>query len=431
VLAQVASSSAKATDRDPLEISYGWSDNKDERAAVEEAVERMKQPPASEHAPKLTIVLSTSSKYDEGALHAALRKRLDSSTKIWGMTTPDRGLLTPAGRHLGISMMGVYASEMRVGVGQALLRDWKDNSLYHDVGKEAIKAALKDAGFAAGAPKPKIVLFAGLAFLTDNEIFRGIEEVIGRDIPIVGANPVGDDEWEIAGGSGYSTEAVKKNVITVAAIWAERRIGVAYGYGYRKTEFKGIATRSDAEKRILYEINRRPAADVYNEWVGGTLDANLIKNGGQIPFGVFAGNPFGKPIGDNPEDYVMLAPLRLNPDKSIFMSHEGIETGKEISVYKLDNDDVIVKPAIVATLAMAQGGVSRDELAGSFMLYCDAPFAGGKASLDGIVGPYYKRTNKPFIGFFASGEAGFSARGGNRTLAYSTISLVFGRSRLD
>jgi hypothetical protein len=170
---------------------------------------------------------------------------------------------------------------------------------------------------------------------------------------------------------------------------------------------------------------------VYNEWVGGALDKGLLAKGGQIPFEVFAGNPFGKAIGDNPEDYIMLAPLRLNPDKSIFMSHEGIEQGKEITVYKLFNDDIVVKPAIVATLAMAQGGVAPEDLAGSFMLYCDAPFAGGKASLDGIVGPYYKRTRKPFIGFFASGEAGYSARGGNRTLAYSTVSVVFGKRRVD
>ena len=59
----------------------------------------------------------------------------------------------------------------------------------------------------------------------------------------------------------------------------------------------------------------------------------------------------------------MLAPLKLNPDKSIFVSHEGVEEGKQISVYKLDNEDVVFKLAIVATIAMARGGISPEDLA--------------------------------------------------------------------
>jgi hypothetical protein len=85
---------------------------------------------------------------------------------------------------------------------------------------------------------------------------------------------------------------------------------------------------------------------------------------------------------------------------------------------------------MVATLAMAQGGVSQSDLAGSLMLYCDAPFTGGVASPNDIIPSYSVRTgHKPFLGFFASGEVGYSLRGGNRTLAYSTVSLVFGKTR--
>jgi hypothetical protein len=414
--------------QDALEMEAGWSDKKDEGAAVREAVDRMNSASPSKRAPKLAIVLSSGTKYDEQAVHAALKTALDPSTKLWGMTVTERGLLTPAGRHLGVSLMGIYASEMKVGVGQVALPDWQAYDHYQDVGKEVITAALKDAGQGAGGPKPKFVLFAGLNLVTDTKILRGIESVIGADVPIIGGNAA-EGTWDMAGGKGYTNEGVKGSVITVAAVWADRKIGVAYGYGYKKTEHQGIVTKSDVEKRIVYEIDRRPAVDVYNEWVGGTL-SELTKKGGPIPFEVFSQYPISKPISDKPDDYVLIAPLRFNPDKSIFVTHEGVEQGKELTVYKLDNEDVVVKPAVVATLAMAQGGVSPADLAGSFMLYCDAPFAGANASPDGIVGPYYHRAHQPFIGFFATGEMGYSTRGGNRTLSYSTVSLVFGKTRV-
>ena len=179
----------------------------------------MKETSSSKHIPKLAIVLSTGTKYSEPAVHAALKRRLDPSTKIWGMATTERGLLTPAGRHLDVSTMGIYAPEMKVGIGQMPIGDWKDYGSYRDVGRRVILAALKDAGYVAGGPKPAVVLFAGLNLLTDTKIFRGIEEVIGKDVPIIGGNSV-EDTWEMAGGWGYSTGGVSKSVITVAAIWA-------------------------------------------------------------------------------------------------------------------------------------------------------------------------------------------------------------------
>ena len=44
------------------------------------------------------------------------------------------------------------------------------------------------------------------------------------------------------------------------------------------------------------------------------------------------------------------------------------------------------------------------------MLYCDAPFAGGKAVMDSVPGPYFKRTHKPFLGFFALASRLFTSR---------------------
>ena len=62
---------------------------------------------------------------------------------------------------------------------------------------------------------------------------------------------------------------------------------------------KGVVTKSDTENRIIYQIDGKPAAEVYNEWVGGSI-ATLMKKGGPIPFEIFSEYPFAKPIGDNP-----------------------------------------------------------------------------------------------------------------------------------
>lgn len=410
-----------------LITSYGWSTKPAESDAVNEAITMM-QNKFGATIPKLVLVVSVSSKYDEKKIFTSLKSVLDPATKIWGLASSDNGHIVPDSLHTGISVMGFHAPEMVVGIGTATMDDWQDFAAYPEIGKTAINNAIKDAGKTAADDPPAFIIFGGLNLVTDTHIFNGIEEIVGKNVPIIGGNSVDEDLWTVGKGSTYSSEGSHAGKISIAAVWMNRKVGLSYGYGYKKTEHKGIATKSDFESRVLFEIDNRPAADVYNEWVDGKITELIEQGGGPIDFNVFAKNPFSKVVGESPSDYVMIAPLAINPDKSIFMTHEGIEEGKEITVYELDPDDIVVKPAMMATIAMARGRISKDEIAGALSIYCDAPFLVFKGDLGQIIPNLNNKiNNQPYIGFFASGEIGYQPQTGNRCLAYSSVVMVFGK----
>lgn len=58
-----------------------------------------------------------------------------------------------------------------------------------------------------------------------------------------------------------------------------RRISGGFVSGYLPSEHRGVVTR--AEGRVIHEIDRKPAAEVYNQWTNGAI-ATKLGTGGRI-----------------------------------------------------------------------------------------------------------------------------------------------------
>ncbi|MFH0856167.1 MAG: FIST N-terminal domain-containing protein [Candidatus Omnitrophota bacterium] len=415
----------------PMKISYGWSVNPNEAAAVDEAVKMMKQGLVPEP-PKFVAVFTTGGKYNERKVLALLRAKLASQTRIWGLNSDLAGIAVPEGIHSGLTVAGFYSPSMTVGVGGAKLK-WQDLNSYRRVGREAILEAIKNAGKTAKGP-PNIILFAGLNLVTDTEICRGIEEITGV-VPIWGGN-AGQEVKDAPAGDGwcYSNSRVSTGFISVAAIWIDSKVGVAYGYGYSgKTEFKGLVNKADPKKRIIYEIDHRPAADVYNEWTGGKITGIIKAGGGNVPLSVNGRYGLKKPVKKGSSDYVLVGFPVVYPDKSVFVTHEGVEEGTELSLSEFsDKRDLLNKPAIIATIARNRGNIPKGNIAGALFLYCYAQLYVVK-EYNYDINPAFSLLSKslkgaPFSGFFAGGEIGHSPQGGNRMMSFSASVAVFGEN---
>jgi hypothetical protein len=168
----------------------------------------------------------------------------------------------PAGRcllwggyHIGKSgslvLLAVASSRVTFGVGGASLE--KGNSA-RETGTKAILEAIQNAG-KKRQDKPKLVLMTA-APGKEEEILLGVEDVIGKEVPIFGGSAGDNDQsgkWkEFANGEVYG------DGVALTAVYTDLKVGWEFESGYLRTERSGIATI--VKRRIIYDIDHKPAA---------------------------------------------------------------------------------------------------------------------------------------------------------------------------
>ncbi len=252
-------------------VGYGWSTKDNPKEAVQEAVSMIGKE-LGEKSPDYVILFSTVG-YDSDTVLKEVKSLLPN-TQIYGGTSLS-GVLTKDGFHVGnkdsLSLLAVSSQEIKFGVGGANIDSFTSA---REAGKEAIKSAIKNAQ--KEGELPKVVLITA-APGNEEDILLGIEDVIGKDIPIVGGSSGDNDltgKWK-----QFANDKIYSNGISLTAVFTDLKVGFAYEIGYLTTKNKGIIT--NATGRIIYEIDNKPAAEVYNEWTHGLISDNL-KSGGEI-----------------------------------------------------------------------------------------------------------------------------------------------------
>jgi len=254
-----------------VDVGYGWSTKDNPKEAVQEAVSLLGKG-LEEKFPNYAILFSTVG-YDSDTVLKEVKSLLPN-TQIYGGTSLS-GVLTKDGLHVGnkgsLSLLAVSSQEIKFGVGGANIDSFTSA---REAGKEAIKSAIKNAQ--KEGELPKVVLITA-APGNEEDILLGIEDVIGKDIPIVGGSSGDNDltgKWK-----QFANDKIYSNGISLTAVFTDLKVGFAYEIGYLTTKNKGIIT--NATGRIIYEIDNRPAAEVYNEWTHGLISNNL-ESGGEI-----------------------------------------------------------------------------------------------------------------------------------------------------
>lgn len=292
----------------PLDIGIGFSDTGDAEAAARDA-----QNMAGE---KVTFaIVFSSSKYDPQTVYNDISSVL-SDANIIGCTTAGE-ICNLAGKTMSdsLAVLGIGGKRIKtaVGVGKELSKKGEE------AGIEAATAAYKSLNF------DPYTLFVGMMHKTpldlvkmktfmnvmipdglsagEENFLRGLMTVTGRHSPIIGGS-AGDDlnlqrTWQF--GNGVYTDAGVLGVITGGI-----KLGTAIGNGYTPVPGKGAAvTKSKA--RVVYEFNRRPAAEVLKE----LLEVD------ELTFEVNAQRPLGFKSVDVSNEYVIRSVSTENPDGSL------------------------------------------------------------------------------------------------------------------
>ncbi len=394
-------------------IGCGASSKEKLDEAIAETVGAVEQQLAGQK-PQFAILFSTVG-YNSELLVKAISARWGKECQIYGGTSCN-GVLTrerlynkPTG---SMAILAIASPKIKCGVGGA---DMKAITA-RQAGQKAIEMAV--ANLALPKEKIKLVLItAGPG--EEEEVIAGIETVIGKDIPIIGGSSADntiEQKWR-----QFANDQVYQKGVAVAAIATDLNISWAYEMGYLKSEKGGKITK--AEGRTIIEIDGRPAAEVYNEWMAGSLSAKLQTGGAVLSDTTLM--PLAKVLhGKSGEThYLSIHPLSINlPERSLTV-FANVQENDELLL--LHGDPTLLfgwcKTTPSKAISQMQG---KKPLFGIFVYCAGTMFAlseENRQQMPSMVAQELQ--NIPFIGIYSFGEQGFLPGVGNRhgNLINSTI----------
>ena len=255
------------------EVGTGWSTKQNPAEAVSEALQ-MALEGKRHRVPDFLIVFPSSGSDLKGIL-LKIREMLGKEPMVFGGTSDSRAVMTNRGfvhvtkrayevalkeEGRGLALMTVKSKDITFGVGSANFMDYPSPK---EASKAAALAAIKRAGESPGN-RPNIVLLAP-TLGTEEEVVEGIEEVVGRNTPILGGT-VGGPKLAVFG----ENEAYEKG-LSVAVIYTDLPIGWAFEGGFDTTSpHSGIVTKVNGQ--AILEIDHKPALDVYDKWLDGKIE---------------------------------------------------------------------------------------------------------------------------------------------------------------
>ena len=406
----------------PVYVGCGWSANNDAVEAVAEAVSLV-QNKLGEKSPDYIILFSTVG-YDSEVVLGEVNK-LFPNTQVYGGTSC-AAVITKDDYHAGevgsLALMGVYSENISFGAGGA---DLDEEISAREAGRKAITEAVKNVG--RDGEIPELVLIT-TAPGEEEEILLGIEDVIGKDVPIIGGSS-GDNTIE-----GYwkqfVNDKVYSNGISLTAIFTDLKIGFAFEAGYLVSENLGNITK--AEGRTIYEIDNQSAAEVYNNWTGGEVIDELLENATEGEVTILSEStfyPLSKVLTgtDGSIHYLSIHPLSVNlSDKSLTI-FANVEEGDEIQLMHGDWNLLLNRARSTPQNALENGNIDKGE--GSFGIYtfCAGTMLGIQESERPMIPLLVEETiGVPFIGTFTFGEQGYLTGVGNRHGNLVNSMIIFG-----
>lgn len=380
-----------------MKIASSATNSSDTKTAIAEALS-----PLAGKAPNF-VVVHMAAGHDAAVVQSAIHEK-------WG---PDVAI------HGGTSCLGVMTgSSANISDGDGLgIATFEDPDGDYGVGlaeigpdarasaSQASRAALEDAGRVGEAPE---VIWLTAAPGCEEAIIAGIEDVVGRQSCIVGGSAADNTisgDWFV-----FDKTLKVANGLVVSMLFPSTSSASTYQSGYAPTPHTGVATRT--EGRRVYEIDGRPARQVYSEWTGGTV----VQNRPEEPQAILAESTFsplgrkGEAVADVPF-YLLAHPSAVNPDDSLDFFAD-IDQGEELRLMSGGVESLTTRAGRVAAMATEQIDTPP---AGALVIYCGGCMLAVQDNMDKVAAGVDKALGgAPFLGVFTFGEQGPIVNGNNR-----------------
>jgi hypothetical protein len=358
-----------------------------------------------------------SADYDAVALLAELETQfpnaqLHGATSCTGVMT-EMGYVGHSGSGLGLfgvsdprGFYGTSAAPLSLGVHEATL--------------QALRQALAAADMVGARPD---LIWLNSSPGCEEQVLATIRDEIGPDVPVIGGSAADntiEGRWLLCARDFRAAEAV-----VITAMFPSGRFAYAFHSGYAPTARHGTVTR--ATGRTMYEIDNRPAAEIYDEWTQGSIAQE--RNGGGVILASTTLHPLGRVahrIQGIPY-YKISHPETATVDGGLTLFTD-VAVGDEMHLLAGSRDSLIERAGRVANNAVGSVFDGADGVSGALVVYCAGCMLAVRdqmdevvASIDGALG------GKPFLGLFTFGEQGCFVGGDNHHGNLMISILVFGR----
>ncbi|MEM1344947.1 MAG: FIST N-terminal domain-containing protein [Pseudomonadota bacterium] len=396
------------------------SDRADTANAIAEVLDTLERAMAQdglERAPDL-LVVQTSANHDIAAIQAVARKAgvptLHGATTSQGVMTGGR-MVAEGGNGLGALALwdggGAYAS-----AAAALGEDPRTAA------RRATERALDKAGRAGEAPD---LIWLGVAPGREEAVIAGIEDAVGANTPILGGSAADNaitGAWCVFDGDAHHADGV-----VVSVLFTSAPVALAYQSGYAPAQHAGTVTR--AEGRTIHEIDGEAATAVYARWTGGRIAPNICHG----PANVLAEStfhPLGRPLGAVAEVpfHLLAHPAVARPDGGLELFAD-VAVGERLQAMTGSVESLTARAGRVAALALRQGGLAPEDIAGALVVYCGGCMLGVRAQMDAVAADVDNALGgAPSLGLFTFGEQGPVVGGRNRHGNLMISCVVFAKA---
>ena len=346
--------------------------------------------------------------HDDTAIHAFLCERFPNSAKIGGTSCggvmSQEGVLAPE----SIGLLVVDDSDGEYGVAGA--------PLGADAASTA-EALLHEALTNAGCPGqlPELIWIYQTPG-REEAVIEGLRRVVGETCPIIGGSSADNDvsgQWRQLAPSGPITDG-----LVVAVLFPSGGIGYAFQGGYEPTGTHGVVTRVAFDQtgdtgvvtksygRRILEIDGRPAAEVYDRWIGGSLSDRLDTQGSILaettmtPLAIDAG------AAEGVDHFLLIHPDAIVEDRGL-STFADIQEGTRVHSMRGDRQLLVERAGRVARSAAARLDLERRTVAGALVIYCGGcRLAVGDRINDVPQEIAAHLSGQPFLGCFTFGEQG-------------------------
>lgn len=341
------------------------------------------------------LVLHMAATHDADVARAAITARYGPSVVVHGGTSC-LGVMTGAGACIengsGLGMAAFEDPDGDFGTGIA------------DIGDDPIAAAAK-ATRDALAQADRVGEAPEMIWLTaapgaEEAVLTGVESVVGKGCSIVGGSAADNSisgDWFV-----FSRADKQSNGVIVSVMFPSGGCASAYQSGYAPTKTKGVATRSVG--RRVYEIDGKPARQVYANWTGGAVSSGTPSD----PEPILADStfwPLGRKGGDVADVpfYLLAHPATAHPDDSIEFFAD-VRQGEELHLMSGGVESLTSRAGRVAAQAAEQ---TEGTVAGALVIYCGGCMLAVQDHMDDVTSGIDKALNgAPFLGVFTFGEQG-------------------------
>jgi hypothetical protein len=277
-----------------LQIRRGASSNRDPQLAAAELHAALDQPDIR------LAVFYCAADYDLPALAAALHARFGAINLI-GCTSA--GEITPQG-YLNGTLTGFSLSAPRLSVATQLIKLDPFDSVATGTQVAALLAGLGPRGEAPPGPRDTFafVLIDGLAMQEESLVSCVYAQLQG--IQLVGGSAADDTRFSAT--HIYHGGRFHQNVAVLALVRSDLPFIAFRTQHFTKSDTRMVVTRADPARRIVHEINGKPAAREF---------ARLLQlDPGQLTPMIFATHPVVVRIGGQ---YFVRSIAKVNDDESL------------------------------------------------------------------------------------------------------------------